>query len=136
MRSGPPANTSTRANAYFVNYALNLFSNFTYFLDDPENGDQFEQEDRRNIFGGRVTHARLSNWGNRSAENTFGAQVRFDRIGSVGLYHTVARQRLSTTRSDQVGQSSIGMFAQNEFHWSPVVRTTVGVRGGCLQLRC
>ena len=121
-------NTSTRANAYFVNYALNLFSNFTYFLDDPENGDQFEQEDRRNIFGGRLTHTRLNNWGNRSAENTFGTQVRFDRIGSVGLYHTMARQRLSTTRSDRVGQSSVGLFAQNEFHWSPLVRTTVGLR--------
>ncbi len=122
-------NTSTRANAYFVNYALNLFSNFTYFLDDPDNGDQFEQEDRRNVFGGRVTHTRLDTWGNRPAENMFGAQVRFDRIRSVGLYHTMARQRLSTTRTDRVGQSSVGLFAQNEFQWSPVVRTAVGLRG-------
>ena len=122
-------NTSTRANGYFVNYGLNLFSNFTYFLDDPENGDQFEQEDDRNIFGGRVTHRRLSTWGNRAAENLFGAQVRHDRIGSVGLFHTSARKRLSTTREDRVGQTSLGVFAQNEYQWSPVVRTTVGVRG-------
>jgi hypothetical protein len=121
--------TSTRANAYFVNYALNLFSNFTYFLDDPLNGDQFEQEDRRNVIGGRATHTRLTTWGSGAAENMFGAQVRHDRIGSVGLYHTIGRQRLSATRTDTVGQSSIGMFAQNEFQWSPVVRTTVGVRG-------
>jgi hypothetical protein len=119
---------STRANVYFVNYALNLFSNFTYFLDDPENGDQFEQEDRRNIVGGRVTHRRLATWGNRSTENAFGAQVRHDRIGSVGLYHTRGRQRLSTTREDRVGQTSLGLFAQNEYQWSSVVRTTVGVR--------
>ncbi len=122
-------NASTRANAYFVNYALNLFSNFTYFLDDPENGDQFEQEDRRNILGGRVTHRRLHTWGGRAAENMFGAQVRYDRIGSVGLYHTRARRRLSTTREDRVNQTSLGVFAQNEFQWAPFVRTTVGVRG-------
>ncbi len=33
---------------------LNLWSNFTYFLDDPVNGDQFEQADERWIFGGSV----------------------------------------------------------------------------------
>jgi hypothetical protein len=37
----------TRANAYVLRCRLNLFSNFTYFLDDPDNGDQFEQADRR-----------------------------------------------------------------------------------------
>jgi hypothetical protein len=120
--------TSTRANAYAINYALDLFSNFTYFLDDPENGDQFEQEDRRNVFGGRITHARLHTWGKRSAENSFGLQARFDQIGSVALYHTRARRRLSTTRADRVGQRSVGLFAQNEVRWSPVVRTTAGIR--------
>jgi beta-lactamase regulating signal transducer with metallopeptidase domain len=120
---------STRANAYVVNYALNLFSNFTYFLDDPENGDQFEQEDRRNIVGGRITHRRLGRWANRSTESLLGAQVRYDRIGPVGLYHTRARQRLSATREDRIGQTSLGVFAQNEYHWSNAVRTTVGVRG-------
>jgi outer membrane receptor protein involved in Fe transport len=121
--------TATRANAYFVDYGLNLFSNFTYFLEDPDNGDQFEQEDRRQIFGGRVTHRMLTTWRNRAVENTFGAQVRYDHIGNVGLYHTAARQRLSTTRQDRVGQSSLGVFAQNEYQWTPVVRSTVGLRG-------
>ena len=44
-------NSVTRTQAYFVHYALNLFSNFTYFLDDPVHGDQFEQEDRRTVAG-------------------------------------------------------------------------------------
>src|SRR6185436_6666785 len=35
--------SSTRASAYLVRSSLQLFSNFTYFLDDPVNGDQFEQ---------------------------------------------------------------------------------------------
>ncbi len=112
-----------------MNYALNLFSNFTYFLDDPENGDQFEQEDRRNIVGGRVTHRRLATWGGRAVENVVGAQVRHDRIGSIGLYHTRRRQRLAVTRVDRVGQTSGGFFAQNEYQWSSFARTTVGVRG-------
>src|SRR5499426_3181998 len=33
----------TQANAYLIYCRLRLFSNFTFFLDDPDNGDQFEQ---------------------------------------------------------------------------------------------
>ena len=61
QRSG--SGSVTRATGYVQRYGLNLFSNFTYFLDDPERGDQFEQEDRRWVSGGRITHRRLSTWG-------------------------------------------------------------------------
>ena len=48
------ANALTRATAFASRYRLNLFSNFTYFLDDPQRGDQFEQADRRWVTGGRA----------------------------------------------------------------------------------
>ena len=38
------------ANAYAVDYGLDLFSNFTYALDQ-DNGDQFEQFDSRQVYG-------------------------------------------------------------------------------------
>lgn len=40
--------------AYAHYYNFRLYSNFTYFLDDPVNGDQFKQVDRRVVLGGRV----------------------------------------------------------------------------------
>ena len=39
-------------NAFATNYDLVLTSNFTYFLDDPIEGDEFQQQDRRFVFGG------------------------------------------------------------------------------------
>ena len=42
-----------RASAYVIDYDLDLFSNFTYFLDDPVQGDQFEQVDDRTVSGGQ-----------------------------------------------------------------------------------
>ena len=47
-------NDSTRLTAYTQRYGVQLFHNFTYFLNDPVNGDQFEQLDvpfriRRNV---------------------------------------------------------------------------------------
>ena len=38
-------------SAYAIRSRLNLWSNFTYFLDDPVEGDQFEQAERRSLAG-------------------------------------------------------------------------------------
>jgi outer membrane receptor protein involved in Fe transport len=47
----------------------------------------------------------------------------------VALYKTHGRRRLSTTRSDTVGQSSLGAFAETEIEWSSTFRTLLGLRG-------
>ena len=79
--------------------------------------------------GGRITHRRLATWGGRAVESAVGAQVRHDAIGSVGLFRTQARERLSVTRQDQVGQTSVGAYGQAEIEWTPRVRTVLGLRG-------
>jgi outer membrane receptor protein involved in Fe transport len=119
----------TRASAYVMDYKLNLWSNFTYFLDDPENGDQFEQADDRTVFGGKISHRFLNRWGNFDAENVVGLQFRKDDINEVGLFHTVARQRLSTTRQDDVIETGTSVFFQNNMQWTEKIRTLVGIRG-------
>ncbi len=119
---------ATRVSAYGIAYGLDLFSNFTYFLDDPVNGDQFQQVDRRVVSGARVSHRRITSWADRSMQNTVGVQLRHDDISRVGLYRTVNRRRLGTVREDAVLQTSVGAFAQNETEWTPWLRTLAGVR--------
>jgi hypothetical protein len=119
----------TNVTAYAVKYDLNLFSNFTYDLDDPVHGDQFEQVDRRWVFGGRVTHRWFDRWFGRPVENSVGLQVRHDDIGTIGLYHTEARALLDTIRQDAVQQTSGGLFAQTDIHWNGKLRTQFGLRG-------
>jgi hypothetical protein len=126
QRSSP--RSSLRGNAFVLRNSLNLFSNFTYFLDDPDNGDQFEQAEQRVTTGGRLVYRRLGRAFGRHAESALGTQVRYDRLAPVGLYHTAHRQRLSTTREDRVGQALTAVYGQSEIEWTRVVRTTVGVR--------
>ena len=121
--------SSIRATGFLLHNSLNLFSNFTYFLDDAENGDQFEQAERRTAAGGRVTYRRLGHFFERHTESAVGVQVRRDWLDPVGLYHTAARQRLSTTREDEVGQTMTGVYAQSEIEWARAFRTTLGVAG-------
>ncbi len=120
---------SLKLSGFALAYRLNLFSNFTYALDDPENGDQFEQADRRLVFGGRASFRQLDTWAGRPVEQTFGVQARHDDVGTLGLYRTAARRRLSTVREDGVNQTSAAVFYQQLYQWNPVVRTSLGLRG-------
>jgi hypothetical protein len=120
--------SSLRGSAFVLRNRLNLFSNFTYFLDDPANGDQFEQAEHRVATGGRLVYRRLGRVLGRHSENALGTQVRYDRLAPVGLYHTTSRQRLATTREDRVGQALTAVYGQSEIEWARVVRTTVGLR--------
>ena len=61
--------------SYIIDYELDLWSNFTYFLDDPVGGDQFKQKDERTIFGGSYENL----WIGDSAsftEHRFGMDLR------------------------------------------------------------
>jgi hypothetical protein len=120
--------SSIRGTAFVLRNSLNLFSNFTYFLDDPDNGDQFEQSERRVSAGGRFVYRRLGHLFGRHLESAAGVQLRHDRLSPVGLYHTAARRRLSTTREDRVNQTMAGVHVQTEVEWSRSVRTTLGLR--------
>jgi hypothetical protein len=119
---------STKVTAYGIGYDLSLFSNFTFFLDDPVAGDQFEQADHRFITGARVTHRRLGHWLGRDTQNSIGLVLRNDNLTNVGLYRTVARQRVGTTRQDAVKQTSAAGYAQTETAWAPWLRTLAGMR--------
>lgn len=124
----------TRANVFAIHYSLELFSNFTYFIDfpppGPPLGDQFEQSENRWVFGGQVART----WENREifgkkAEVTIGLQTRHDVIDGIGLYRTQARNRHTTVREDDIFESSIGIFAEMTNHWAPWFRTVLGLRG-------
>jgi hypothetical protein len=125
--------SSWRGSAFVLRNRLDLFSNFTYFLNDPHNGDQFEQTEDRLATGGRLTYRRLGRLFDRHTESAIGVQVRGDWLAPVGLYHTAARQRLATTREDRVTQQMTSVHAQAETEWSRRVRTTAGVRADLYQ---
>ena len=122
------ARSTQEVQLYGVHSDLDLYSNFAYFLDDPEGGDQFAQWDRRTILGANVTHAQALEAGGVAHEVTLGLQARGDFIGDVGLARTVARERVATVRDDRVRQTGAGLFAAVESAWRPWLRTVLGAR--------
>ena len=119
--------TSSQVNAYVVRSHLDLFSNFTYFLDSPVNGDQFAQPDRRTTIGVNASHSWSSTLFGRSSENTAGVQFQNDNIKNA-LHNSVERQIISTTRADRIVQRSLGLYLDNTTQWMDQFRTVAGVR--------
>lgn len=103
-------NTDWSLSAYVIDSSLDLYSNFTYFLDDPINGDQFEQVDERKIYGGNLTRSFSFNTDDIHVHQKLGLDAQFDDIAEVGLYKTKARERLSTVRTDAVDEYSVSAF--------------------------
>jgi hypothetical protein len=113
------------ADFYVGKYDLDLFSNFTYFLNDPVNGDQFEQEDGRWFLGGEVR--REWDFGDKNTL-TVGLQTRHDIIDGVGLYNTTDTVRTSTVRVDDVYVSTIGLYAMGNYQVNEWFRVQPGLR--------
>jgi hypothetical protein len=123
----------TDANAWIQRYQLDLFSNFTYFLDDPVNGDQFQQADRRTVYGGSVRRRWSNPLGSMTLDSDAGLQLRYDDIGTVALRKTRARTYLTSTREDSVQQGNAGIFYQDTLHLNNKWRVTTGVRANTFQ---
>jgi hypothetical protein len=117
----------TKIMAYAYYYNMGLWNDFTFYLDDPVHGDQFEQTDKRWVQGVRASRTYFGQWCNMPVENTFGLDIRNDVIGD-GLYHTEDRVVLSTTRTDDVVETDLAPYFENKIQWLPKFRTVIGFR--------
>ncbi|MBC7994227.1 MAG: TonB-dependent receptor [Rhizobacter sp.] len=120
--------SSTEVTAHVAHWNLELYSNFTYFLDNPDDGDQFAQPDRRTTSALNVRHAWASNWFGREGESQVGVQLQNDNIWN-SLFNTKARQLIGVpTRSDHIVESSLGLWFDHAVRWTPAFRTVAGLR--------
>ncbi|MFT3804434.1 MAG: TonB-dependent receptor [Burkholderiaceae bacterium] len=115
-------------NAFIVRSRLDLYSNLTYFLNDPVNGDQFLQRERRTMWGANAAQSWSGIFAGLDMINRVGVQIRTDRIDPITLENTVERQTLAMVRKDAVRESSVGIFAENTTQWLPKLRSVAGIR--------
>jgi hypothetical protein len=118
---------ATKVLAYSYYYKMGLWNDFTFFLDDPVHGDQFEQKDSRWVQGARANRTWFGQWCNLPVENTIGLDLRNDVVHD-GLFHTVDRLVLSTTRNDDVVETDFAPYFENKIQWLPWFRTVAGFR--------
>ena len=124
---------SSKISAYAQRYTLDLFSNFTYALERPLDGDQFEQKDERNVYGLKASRAFDHSLGGLNLRTEFGVQLRHDRI-RVGLFDSAQRERRATTREDEVLETLAGVYGQSAIEFTPMLRAVLGLRADALRI--
>ena len=120
--------------SYIIGYELDLWSNFTYLLDDPVGGDQFKQKDKRTIFGGSYENL----WVGKTesfTEHRFGIDFRHDEVDEVGLYRSREREITGPIREDQVDESSISSFYEMSFDLRSSWRAVLGIRADAFKFK-
>ncbi len=81
-------NSLLQTRAYYTNYDFLLFSNFTFFAINPENGDQIKQAENRNLLGVETTFSKQIDLSNSSVELSANAGLRSDFIRDNELSRT------------------------------------------------
>mgnify|MGYP000346574156 FL=1 len=125
---------ASKLNVYLIQQQLDLFSNFTYFMDDPLNGDQFSQPDQRVTSGVNASHTWHSHLYGNNTDFTLGTQIQHDNIFN-GLNKTRERQLLSSVRQDHIKEFSAALYADMSTRWSEYFRSNVGLRFDRYQLQ-
>ncbi len=121
------ARQSFNAQVWTSWYQFDLFSNFTFFMDDPVNGDEIEQTDKRFLGGSYLNYRRNYTLFDVPTETLVGFSSRTDHA-RVGLFHDVNRQRLSTTTDSLINQTNLAWYAQQEIRPTSWLRTQIGAR--------
>lgn len=121
-------NKDWQTSAYWIRSDLNLFSNFTYLLDNPEQGDEFKQVDSRDIYGGSISYNQLIKLAGYTVKQRLGIQLRIDDINDVGLYHSQNGQSTMSIRVDEVEERSAGLFYQLQAELTDKISATAGIR--------
>jgi len=116
------------ANLYAQYYKLDLFTNFTFFLNDPVNGDSIQQVDRRVMYGGDIGWRQAGDLLGMASAATAGVQVRVDDIHA-RLGTQVKRATTGTTVDSDVLEASYAPYLKLESQPLPWMRLAGGVRG-------
>lgn len=118
---------SSRVEAYAIRSTLDLYNNFTYFLAQPDLGDQFRQFDRRTVLGVNAQHAYRYDLVGLPIESRIGLQSRYDNI-RVGIQDSWRRQPYDTVVNNHVAEGSVSVWADTTVHFTPWLRATGGAR--------
>ncbi|CAM1340969.1 TonB-dependent receptor [Tenacibaculum amylolyticum] len=102
---------SLKSAAYMSKYDFELFSNFTFFLEDPVNGDQIKQKENRTIFGFNSEYKKVFYGDKINGHWVAGISLRNDRSRDNELSRTLNRsQVLQRIQLGNINETNVGGY--------------------------
>lgn len=107
-------NWKTTDQLWFTHYRFNLFSNFTFFLNDPVNGDMINQKEKRNTWGYTTTAAKSYFIGSNKTSTEWGAGFRKDETDGTELAHASRKQFFNSIRKGDIKETNLFTYLVQE----------------------
>lgn len=118
-----------RNQIFYSKYKFELYSNFTFFKEDPVNGDQIRQKEDRNIFGYNGSFQKEFFLGDLKTETKAGFQLRYDDVNNIELTRTKNRTiNTADIMLGDVNEMNAGAYWAQRISVSKRLDITGGVR--------
>lgn len=99
---------------YYSKYKFNLYSNFTFFLNNPINGDQINQAESRNIFGLHSKYNHKKTFNSFTLSSTYGLGVRNDITNNSQLSNTNKRILIDYIKLGDIKETNAFAYLQQQ----------------------
>ena len=122
-------NSWIKNQVFYSMYDFELYSNFTFFLQDSINGDQIRQKEHRNMFGYNGSYERHDVWMNLDWQTEVGVQYRQDLTDDNELSHTADKTTtLARLAFGNVNEANVGLFLNETVRFSDWLTVNAGLR--------
>lgn len=104
--------TNIKSNLFYSNYDFELFSNFTFFLNHPQDGDQIQQKEVRDLYGLTTEVERYFSSNRLSGDFRIGLELRNDLSRENQLSETKNRNEiLNRIQLGEIDETNLGTYA-------------------------
>lgn len=122
-------NSFLKNQIFYSKYAFELYSNFTFFLEDSINGDQIRQKENRNLFGYNGSYQRENILGHIRLQTEIGMQFRMDLSDDNELSHTADKTKIIERLAlGDIREANAGVYINETFKFSDRVSINAGLR--------
>lgn len=121
-------NWKTASQLYYSRYRFSLYSNFTFFLEDPVNGDMIHQKEQRDILGYNMNASRSWMLGNKKANTEMGAGFRYDNVNDIELSKATRQTFFNYIQKGDVRELNSFGYINQDIELSNQVSLNAGIR--------
>ncbi len=118
-----------RNQLFYTNYSFDLHTNFTFFLEDPINGDQIRQKENRNLIGYNGSYSHIGYLGSTKISTDTGINVRYDATNNSALSHTINRYTvINPIKLGDISELNAALYLSETFKFNEKWTVNAGLR--------
>ena len=122
-------NNFIKNQVYYTNYDFELYSNFTFFLNNNLDGDQIRQKEKRNLFGYNGSYTNITYAGDKKITSDIGIGFRFDKTSNSELSRTKNRNIVTEPiKLGNINELNTGIWLNETIRWNEKFSINTGVR--------